>query len=421
MNEEKYKSLLIVNESRDAQVTLYLYPRWDFVCWLSFETKKINPNAKYLYRSENRFKFRLVARFDDKRPKKTFVELEEWVEDKLLKISESLSLTEGKLADFPEEKAICLPKLQRNKELKSTIGGRNLYEILGLDMDQVRKMPKEEQLKAIKKGFRREIQRWHPDRNLGDDEKAKEVIMAYEILRDGEKRACYHNMADYDKGWLSLKRYKAIFKPECFSKGQKQAYRIRMAKLALSVGIAMGGIAACAVTAGFLTPLLIPAGLFSPFSMAPAVLTHAALGLAFNQTTVMWRKDFTLKQVLGPAECGAGVDAVAWIGVPEVVCAILEGEVGEQIVMPTGARRLGNTPAWNIPRAPVMSTNIINVTKKVKRKIKNHKLGCSCEDESKVCFQKKRRTSGKDSVNEHLNNLQQNKCSFQSLDIVMIY
>lgn len=29
---ERYKSLLIVNESSNAQVTLYLYPTWDFIC-----------------------------------------------------------------------------------------------------------------------------------------------------------------------------------------------------------------------------------------------------------------------------------------------------------------------------------------------------------------------------------------------------
>ena len=249
MDEEEYKSLLIVNESRDAQITLYLYPKWDFICWISFSSKIIRPGEKYLHRSKNEFKFQLVARFEDK-PKRTLLEVETWVEDKLLKITESLHLTEGKLADFPVEKRICLRNLQRDKELKTTNGRRNLYEILGLDMDQVRKMPREEQREAIKKGFQQQIKRWHPDKNFGDEENAKEIIMAQKILLDEEKRAQYHNEADYDGGWLSLKRYKAIFKPECFTEEQKRAYRHRMIMFAVSLGITVGGIALTVGTAG---------------------------------------------------------------------------------------------------------------------------------------------------------------------------
>lgn len=221
---ERYKSLLIVNESSNAQVTLYLYPTWDFICWLSFESKIIKPNGgKYLHRSSKGFKFKLEAiKFEDgRRSKQTLQELEEWTEDKLLKITKSLDISEGRLEDFPEEKTICLRKVQRDKELKSTSGRRNLYEILGLDMKQVRKMPKQDQIKAIKRGFQREIQRWHPDKNFGDDENAKEIIIAHEILKDEEKRARYHNEADYDNGWLSLKRFKAIFWPECVTEEQR--------------------------------------------------------------------------------------------------------------------------------------------------------------------------------------------------------
>ena len=122
----------------------------------------------------------------------------------ILKITNSLDLIEGRLEDFPEEKTISLRKAQRDKELESTNGSRNLYEILGLNIDLVRKMPKEDQIKAIKKGFQKEIQRWHPDKNFGDNENAKEIIMAYDILKEEGKRARYHNEAGYDKGWLSL-------------------------------------------------------------------------------------------------------------------------------------------------------------------------------------------------------------------------
>ena len=71
MNEdnEEYKSLLIVNESNDAEVTLYIYPTW---LPISFTSKILQPNEKYLHRDKTAFKYKLVANFDDKREKKDF-------------------------------------------------------------------------------------------------------------------------------------------------------------------------------------------------------------------------------------------------------------------------------------------------------------------------------------------------------------
>ncbi|XP_078344944.1 uncharacterized protein LOC144630458 [Oculina patagonica] len=455
MDEERNKYLLIVNKSRDAHVTLYLYPWWDFACWFHIESRTIKPNEKYLYRTDSEFnRFKLVAKFEDKRPKRILRPTES-VEDKLLKITESLDVVEGKLEDFPEEKTGCLLKLQKDKsELKSTNGTRNLYAILGLDMDQVRKMPKEEQIKAIKNGFRREIRRWHPDKNFGDDEIAIEIIMAHEILLDDEKRACYHNRADYDAGWLSLKRWKAIFKPECFSESQKRAYRFYISGMVLSLGVTLAGIAACVGTAGLFTPIAIIVT-----AAYGGAYIGAGVGSFLGQTaeSLMFvsgkGKNVRLKQILGP-------DAAAGVGVAEAVTANLDRGVREQI---SGARRLGSTPAApNIPRAltknrteAVMGSaalfaeerldpdsvenqnpgehlangvknlavnvpeecsiavllhtwNEINVPKKIKAKLQN---------KTKVGIQKKRKTRDKDSVNEHLCNWQENKCSVQTHDI----
>ena len=441
MDEERYKSLLIVNESRDAQVTLYLYPTWDFVCWLLFESKIIKPNEKYLHRSSKGFKFKLVARFEDgRRSKQILHELEEWNEDKLLRITKSLDLTEGRLEDFPEEKRVCLRKAQRDKELKSTSGRRNLYEILGLDMNQVRKLSKEDQIKAIKKGFQKEIQRWHPDKNFGDDANAKEILLAHEILKDEGKRARYHNEADYDKGRLSLKRFKAIFWPECVTEEQKTAFRHRMIMFALSFGIVIGGTALTVCTAGLGAAAavatgavfgggLIGAGLQSlqhtvsrksvvdecdkkqwlikagigfvggaATGGAAAGITAAVAGLgsaaaesaaltmgqyigigagsgavggaASSLAADAGRKfadgeNVTWKQVVGHAVCGAVVGAAAGaaggavthsvVGIEasaaSAASANLQGEIGEQVAILTGARRLGNILAQRIPRA----------------------------------------------------------------------
>ncbi|MFC3285602.1 molecular chaperone DnaJ, partial [Litchfieldella rifensis] len=63
---------------------------------------------------------------------------------------------------------------------------RDYYEVLGLD--------READQKEIKKAYRRLAQKYHPDRNPGDEtaaEKFREVSEAYEVLTDSEKRAAY--------------------------------------------------------------------------------------------------------------------------------------------------------------------------------------------------------------------------------------
>ena len=108
MSDEQYKSLLIVNESKDASITLYIYASCDLLCWMSFLSKiMILPGGKYLYRSKDSFKFKLVARFEDK-SKKKLLKPKTWVADILLKVTEDLRLKEGKLEDFPSEKRVCL-------------------------------------------------------------------------------------------------------------------------------------------------------------------------------------------------------------------------------------------------------------------------------------------------------------------------
>ena len=147
-------------------------------------------------------KMKKTSKTSQKTKKQVLREVQQWKEDKLLKItgffgSESLDVVEGDLAYYPEDKQICLRKLQRDKELKVTSGGRNLYEILGLYMAKVRKMSKEEQKQAIRRGYHTQIRRWHPDNNCGDEEIAKEIILAYKILEDEDLRARYNNLTDY--------------------------------------------------------------------------------------------------------------------------------------------------------------------------------------------------------------------------------
>ena len=468
MSDEQYKSLLIVNESKDASITLYLYSSLDFLYLISFSSKIILPGQKYLYRSKDSFKFKLVARFEDK-PKQTLLKPRTWDADKLLKVTEDLRLTEGKLEDFPSEKRVCLRKLQRDKELNTTSGKRNLYAILGLDMDQIRHMPREEQKEAIKKGFREQIKRWHPDKNFGDEDIAKEIIVAHEVLLDDEMRARYHNEADYDKGWLSPSRWRAIFNPERFTVEQKKTYEKRMRMVAFSLGITIGGIVLTAVTAGLAAPAVVTVGgvlgsamigaglqslqhtvnektvvteecdttkwlvkdgigfvLGAVIGLAAVGITAGVAGLgksAMESTAVKMgqyikigagtgaaggavssvasdagRKfvdgeEVTLKQAVCHVALSAFIGAVAGTAGGAITKAFVSGEtsattanikveVGEQIAILTGARRLVKVLAKNIPRAltksgteAVMQTASQFVVERLDDSVENQSLG----------------------------------------------
>ena len=252
MNEEneEYKSLLIVNESKDAVVTLYIYR----TC---INSKIIQPNEKYFHREKTAFKYKLVASFDDNRVKKEFPGPLEWTKDTLIRITESLECIEENLADYPLEKQICLPKMNFRTYPTSTSGKVNLYGILGLDMTEVRKMNIGDQKIAINEAFRDQIKIWHPDKNCGDGEIAMQIILARETLLDDERRARYHNEADYDEGWLSPKFYKSIFWPDCYTEKQNKAYWRRVGFVAISYGLIASEKALTGLTAVAVPPYLL--------------------------------------------------------------------------------------------------------------------------------------------------------------------
>lgn len=272
----KLKSLVIRNESAKAQVNLNLFTTWDVVCWLPYTSKTIEPNTKFLYSSDKDCKFELVARLEDKQPKKILLKPQQWIEDRLIRITDSLDIEVDNLAKYPQEKKECIRKMQRDEELESHGEGRNLYNILRLDMGQVRAMSKEEQDKEIRTAFIRELRIWHPEFNDdGDEGIAREVIMAHDILQDREKRARYHNIADYDSGWLSVKRFKAVFWPECETIEQRLAWIKRMGLLALSAGLTIGGIVGVVLTAGFSSPWFVTSIMGGLHSLQQAISKEA--------------------------------------------------------------------------------------------------------------------------------------------------
>ena len=257
---DEYKSLLIVNDST-ARVTLGLHFSSSLLRKFSKKSKIIEPKDVYLHREKEAFVYKIVINSNAEREKKEFSPGPlEFVADKLVRITESLECLEEKLDDYPLEKRVSLRKMHLRNELTDTSGKPNFYDILGLDMKDVRKKSKDDQRKAIKKAYREKIRIWHPDKNFGDDKVAIQIIVAKETLLDDERRARYHNEADYDKGWLSVERFKAIFWPDCFTDEQNKAYWRRIGMMLVSCGIAVGGIALTALTAGAAAPVAVVCG-----------------------------------------------------------------------------------------------------------------------------------------------------------------
>ncbi len=74
---------------------------------------------------------------------------------------------------------------------------RDFYDVLGVDRNADEK--------TIKSAYRKQAMKYHPDRNPDDavaEEKFREASEAYEVLKDGQKRAAYDQMghAAFEQG-----------------------------------------------------------------------------------------------------------------------------------------------------------------------------------------------------------------------------
>ena len=333
------RSLLIINKSSNAHLKLKLYGSWDPVCFMPHTTKEIKPNDKFFYTSEWGCKLQLAAVFiDAKQPKKLLLKPQQWVGRKYIRITESLDVVEDDLANYPEEEREGLRKMNRDKELEFTDGQRNFYSILGLDMGEVRAMSKDEQDEEIATAFLRQIQIWHSNFNeYGDDEIAREVMMAYDVLQDREKRARYNNLADYDKGWLSGKRFKAVFWPEYETVAQRLKWLKRMGLLALSAGLTIGGIVSVVLTAGFSSPLLLCAVAGGLYSLRQTIRKEAVVdGCDVGKWLMSTGVGYLLAFLPGGAAIATAVLETAAISVAELTAIRMAISAGCAIVSSLG-------------------------------------------------------------------------------------
>ena len=264
MADSEYKAILVKNEVANATVFLDVYSKWDLICWMAIHKKSIEPHEAYFFREKHSFKYkiRILDKNDPENKKtETILSVKEWKRDELILVVSnndgSFTCHEEDLSEYPEERQICIRRKNMEDETSFEYG-RNLYAILKLDMKELRKHTLEEQDEIIKKAYHEQMLIHHPDRNpdSGDSHICQEVIMAYSILGDREKRAQYHDLTDYNGGWLSWSRWKAIFKPEAHGKHEILK---RIGLLVFSAAMVAGGVAITVFTEGLGSPILLGA------------------------------------------------------------------------------------------------------------------------------------------------------------------
>jgi hypothetical protein len=131
----------------------------------------------------------------------------------------------------------------------------DLYLVLNLDEEEVRKKSLKQQDRVITKAFRRLIRLYHPDRHPGNEDRAQQITEAYNVLKKRNERALYHDLVDF-RGSIP-KRCKSVFFPESCDTKEKWKRRLLFAGSCL---LLVGGIALCFGTAGLGLPIVLGCG-----------------------------------------------------------------------------------------------------------------------------------------------------------------
>jgi hypothetical protein len=272
-----------------------------------------------LYRSAEPFQYEIrIQRNNEKR--RIVLPPTLWTSNKRLLVTDEDDVVEDDLLKYSSEHQMCIRRNNMEDE-SSDRYGRNLYGVLKLDMKDVEKKSPEEQDEIIRKAFRRQMFRFHPDRNPDkpvDNHLCQEITFAYSILGHREKRAQYNDLTKYSKGWLSKSRWEAIFKPEAHGKYEG----IKRIGLLLLSAVSIGaGIAVSVMTAGLTAPIAIALNA----SIAGALIGG---GIQSAQRTMSYdsiANGVSMKKILHSYTIGAAFGAVAGVataGITSVMTGI---------------------------------------------------------------------------------------------------
>ncbi|XP_028417108.1 uncharacterized protein LOC114541367, partial [Dendronephthya gigantea] len=333
--DPEYKAILIQNKTKDATVLLDIYSKYDKLCWLPLKTEVIESQKQFFYRDKKTFSYKIRSKKETDQIYKTFP-VKKCVDNKLIMLEEGdqdFKVNEHDLINYPREWQICVRRKNLEDETSEKMG-RNLYAILKLDMKDVRKQSPEEQDKMIRKAYHKQMLIFHPDHNPNaDNHICQEIIMAYSILGDREKRASYHDLTDYSGGWLSKSRWKAIFKPEAH--GRHEGLK-RVGLLLFSAVCVVGGVAITVLTGGLGLPILIVgniiAGGLIGGSIQGAFRTISYDSIKNGVELKKYAKSFGIGAALGAIGgiATAGV-TMAIIGTGNTAVAIAEAAVSDLI------------------------------------------------------------------------------------------
>ena len=340
MADSEYKAILVKNEATNATVFLDVFSEWDPICWMAIQKKSIEPGRKYFHRDKDSFKYkiRILDKKDPENKKtETIYPVTKWNEDKLISVirrSPGFGCNVEDLSEYPEERQICIRRKNMEDETSFEYG-RNLYAILKLDIKEVRKHTPEEQDKIIRKAYHKQMLIFHPDRNpdSADSHICQEIVMAYSILGDREKRAKYHDLTDFNGGWLSKSRWKAIFKPEAHGSNESKK---RIGLLVFSAVMLAGGLAITICTGGLGLPAFfcgnIAAGLLIGGSIQGAFRVASYDSIQKGVSVKNYAKSFAIGAVVGAAG-GAACSGIASaiLGVESTVLSVAEAGAGELV------------------------------------------------------------------------------------------
>ena len=252
MADDQYRCLVVENHS-NVKITVNYYKGWSPFCKFPTSSKTLQPTENHRYHHKESFKFEIFAHIDNRNEKK-LLGPKNCNDIEVITINESLTCQRNTVNENGRQ------TIGRHINRENELPSGDLYEQLGLNMKEVRKMNVNDFKKAVKTGFLKMMLIWHPDKPNGNKEIAEKIIHAKEILLNDEYRAQYHNHFDHQQGWFSLKRWKAIFLSECGSVKQLKAFWKGLGFLVFSSLLAVGGITCSVLTAGLGAPVFVTLG-----------------------------------------------------------------------------------------------------------------------------------------------------------------